>query len=675
MISIKTIIKKSLSRLSTFFKYITPGLNKFGILTFILFTEFFLIRIFEFFYLKHHYGFEFSNNLYLVKGIYYDFVFVSILAVLSVIPFLLLYRYLKRIILPVFLIINTMIIIVYLVLIDYLRYTFIPLDHAFFAYPLNEIIYIAQTSVDFGFVQSVKYLAAITISVILTYLILKNASRFKFYIVAITFIAGGILLSKNINPARRNYPNNLSFNLTINKLSYFSKSSANYFLGKSDISQVKFRNAVKKYHQVHSDFNFINPNYPLEHKPDTTDKLGAFFNLKKEPPNLVFVIMESLSSAFCGSNAYLGNFTPFLDSLINHSLYWENFLSTSERTFNTIPSIFGSLPYGEKGFMELIKPDFPVNHNTFIQWLNENNYYSSFYYGGWTGFDNMENFLEYQDIDFILKNFGNNHQPIEKDKNGFSWGYPDHALFSRSLEIIDSLNKTPRLDIYLTISLHHPFNPPNKEFYQQKFEERLAELSLTKTKESEIRNYTDIFATVLYTDDAVKDFIQQYKKRKDFENTIFIITGDHRLGTQNIRNALDKYHVPFIIYSPMLKRPVRFSSVSSHLNVTPALYPFMAKNFGFKMPEKVHWLAMPIDTAKNFRNIHNIPLMRTNREITDFVFKNYLLSEGKLYMLDKKINAHYLEHTIIKDSLKQSVKDFVILNNYITKNNLLISDE
>jgi len=669
------VTKRAFTKLLKFLKYQLPGLNKFGLITLILFLEFVLIRVFGFFYLNYFFGFPLSDIIYLFKGIYYDFVFVSILAVLSVIPFLLLYRYLKRIILPVFLIINTIIIIAYLILIDYLRFTFIPLDHALFAYPLNEIFYITRSSVDLNLILLIKYLIALIISILIPFLIFRKVNNFKFYLIGFAFILGGIFLSKNINPARRNYPNNLSFNLTINKLSYFCKSSANYFLRKSDISQVKFRNAVKKHHQVHSDFNFINPNYPLEHKPDTTDKLGAFFNLKKEPPNLVFVIMESLSSAFCGSNTYLGNFTPFLDSLINHSLYWENFLSTSERTFNTIPSIFGSLPYGKKGFMELVKPEDAIKHTTFIKWLNQHGYYSGFYYGGWTGFDNMENFLIYQDIDFILKKFGDNHQPIEKDKNGFSWGYPDHALFSRSLEIIDSLNKKPRLDIYLTISLHHPFNPPNKKFYRQKFEERLAELKLTKNKESEIRNYTDIFATVLYTDDAVKNFINQYKKRKDFENTIFIITGDHRLGTQNTSNALDKYHVPFIIYSPMLEKAEKFSSVSSHLNVTPTLYPFMAKNFGLKMPEKVHWLGLPMDTAKKFRNIHNIPLMRTNREITDFVFKNYLLSGEKLYMLDKKFNVHYLEHTIIEDSLKQSLKNFVILNNYITKNNLLISDE
>ena len=673
MISIEKITKKNLPGLLKYLKHQLPGLNEFGLITFILFLEFVLIRLFEFFYLKFSFGFPFSNIIYTLKGFYYDFVFVSMIAILSIIPFLIVYRYLEKIIRPLFYIFIILVVLASLILIDYLRYTFTPLDHALFAYPFKELVYITQESVNFGFLQSIKYIIALALSIFLMHLFFKKASHFKYSLIGIIFLLGGIFLSKNINPARRNYPNELSFNLTINKLSYFSKSSANYLLGKAAITQIEFLNEVKKYHNLNNNIKFINKNYPLEHVPDTADKLGDYFQLQNKPPNFVFIIMESLSSAFCGTNAYMGNFTPFLDSLINHSLYWENFLSTSERTFNTIPSLFGSLPYGEKGFMELVKPDETINHTTFIKWLNQHGYFSSFYYGGWTGFDNMENFLKYQDIDFILKYFGDHHQPIEKDKKGFSWGYPDHALFSRSLEVIDSLNKNPRLDIYLTISLHHPFNPPNKGYYLQKFEERLKELKLTKSEENEIRNYTDIFATVLYTDDALKNFIHHYKKRKDFENTIFIITGDHRLGTQNTRNALDKYHVPFIIYSPKLKKSVKFSSVSSHLNVTPTLYPFMAKNFGFKMPKKVHWLGSQIDTTKKFRNIHTIPLMRTSRDISEYLSHNYFISNNELYVLTENLKLTPVNDQSLRDSIIDNQNSFKIINQYITHHNLVLS--
>ncbi|HRW62235.1 MAG TPA: sulfatase-like hydrolase/transferase [Bacteroidales bacterium] len=669
------ILNRTLNLFTNILRFIKPTLKEIGIYASIIFVELFVIRIFEFTYLKYHLGFGISYLLFEIKGIYYDFIFISISSALIFIPFLFLHRYFPKIIKPLFYTFNVIVVLIYLILLDYLRFTFTPLDHAFFVYPFNEIIYITKTSVTIGFFDILRYILLTALCIFVAFIFLKYSKRFKLLLVGIIFVFTGTFLAKNINPARKHYSNELSFNLTINKLSYFIKSSANYFLGKSEITKKDFSALVNNYQHINNGFNYINPNYPLERTPDTTDVLGSYFNLNSEPPNIVFVIMESLSSAFCGSNAYLGNFMPFLDSLINHSLYWENYLSTSERTFNAIPSIFGSLPYGERGFMELIHPEFAVNHTTFIQFLNKNGYYSSFYYGGWIGFDNMGNFFEYQNTNFILKNFGEKYSKIEKDKNGFSWGYPDKSLFMRSFEVIDSINKNPRFDIYLTISLHHPFNPPNREYYFKKFENRVSEIDIDKKIKDEIINYTDIFATVLYTDDAIKYLIETYKNRKEFNNTIFIITGDHRLGLQNSRNNLDKYHVPFIIYSPMLKKAVKFSSVSSHANVAPTLYTFMASNFGFKLPGKVHWLGSQIDTSQTFRNRNILPLMKTNREISEFLSNNYFVSGNDLYELSDGLNLKLVENPNLRDSLQRNLNYFKLINQYITQHNLLLSED
>lgn len=385
--------------------------------------------------------------------------------------------------------------------------------------------------------------------------------------------------------------------------------------------------------------------------------------------------MESLSSAFCGSNAYLGNFTPFIDSLIDKSLYWENFLSTSERTFNVIPSIFGSLPYGEKGFMNLIQPDFTVNHSTIIKWLNNYNYQTNFFYGGWTGFDNIEEFMKHQDIDFILKKFDDKYAKIEKDENGVSWGYPDKSLYMQSFKVLDSIKKSPRLDIYLTLSLHHPFQPPNKDYYHQRFLKRMDELRMDEKQKKEALNYSEIYSTVLYTDEALRYFFNEYKKRDDYKNTIFVITGDHRIGSQNAKNKIDKYHVPFIIFSSMLEQPMRFSSISSHLNVAPTFYAFLSSKFGFELPKKVSWLGKQIDFGRNFQSVNNIPLMRTSREITDYVFEDYFLSENELFIIKENLELLQIENQELLDSLTESLTNFIKLNDYITKNNLIISDE
>jgi uncharacterized sulfatase len=91
--------------------------------------------------------------------------------------------------------------------------------------------------------------------------------------------------------------------------------------------------------------------YPFLYKDSATDVLTPFFTHSETPPNIVLLIVEGLGRAFTNDHAYLGNFTPFLDSLSRKSLYWENFLSSGGRTFAVLPSILGSLPFGKNGFL------------------------------------------------------------------------------------------------------------------------------------------------------------------------------------------------------------------------------------------------------------------------------------------------------------------------------------
>ena len=41
---------------------------------------------------------------------------------------------------------------------------------------------------------------------------------------------------------------------------------------------------------------------------------------------------------------------------------------------------------------------------------------------------------------------------------------------------------------------------------------------------------------------------------------------------------IEKYHVPLIIYSPMLKGPKKFESVATHHNLTPSILARMREN-------------------------------------------------------------------------------------------------
>jgi hypothetical protein len=70
------------------------------------------------------------------------------------------------------------------------------------------------------------------------------------------------------------------------------------------------------------------------------------FQINEEKPNIVMIIIEGMGTEFIGK--MLWRIT--LISLIPKSLYWENFVNNAGRTFGALPSILGSLPYGEKDF-------------------------------------------------------------------------------------------------------------------------------------------------------------------------------------------------------------------------------------------------------------------------------------------------------------------------------------
>ena len=451
----------------------------------------------------------------------------------------------------------------------------------------------------------------------------------------------------------------------------------------SQVSKAKFQNKfnylvsdVLKFQLEKYELNSYDlsgkSNYPLL-KPfnKTKDVLSPFFTIEDKKPNLVFIIVEGLGAEFVGENEY-GGFTPFLDSLIPESLYWENFVSTTGRTFGVLPSILGSLPFGEKGFMEIHKTP---SHLTLLSVLKANGYTTSFFTGDKSSFDRKINFLESNNIDAIIDEdkFGAGFEKTEANEGGFSWGYPDGEIFKKALSVINN-KKQPRLDVIMTLTNHEPFNFPSKETYKIKVDSILNAKNKSNSFKEEVQSYADIFASILYSDSAIKGFINEYKKRPEFANTIFIITGDHRLIPINQKDKLCRFHVPFFIYSPLLKKGQKFKSVSSHWDVTPSLLAFLMNNYKFNKLEKTAWISEGLDTAQQFRNIHKIPLMRYKGSINDYMYKNYLLSDGDLYKINENFGIHLVNE---KEELKKaldSLKEFKKLNNYIVKQNKIFPD-
>ncbi|CAM4378490.1 LTA synthase family protein [Zobellia nedashkovskayae] len=410
--------------------------------------------------------------------------------------------------------------------------------------------------------------------------------------------------------------------------------------------------------------------YPLIKSKPIENVLGDYFELKEEKPNIVFIMVEGLGRDFVGEGAEYGGFTPFLDSLTTRSLYWENCLSNTGRTFGVLPSLLGSLPFGKSGFMELEK--YP-NKLTLFSILKNNGYHTSFYQGTNSSFDNVDRFLQSENVDFVLdkSGFGNKYQMQEEDAAGTSWGYPDKELFKKSMSLPRAAEQ-PRMEVYMTISTHEPFLPPNQDFYEAKVAKILDQGSYEGKVERVIEKNENVFATLLYTDNALKYVLEEYKKQPNYDNTIFVITGDHRLIPIPQRNNISRFHVPLIMYSPLLKKTKKMSAVNSHFDVTPTLLALLEAKYELKTPKEVAWMGNALDMSEEFRSIKNIPLMRNKNELKEFVDGEKLYSDGSVYSLDENMD---LGSTFGGSKSESKMQSFKAMNAYVTNNNKIIPND
>jgi len=415
--------------------------------------------------------------------------------------------------------------------------------------------------------------------------------------------------------------------------------------------------------------------YPWMYRAQYNDVLGPFFeepapSRSAAPPNLVFIVFEGLGKTFVGDDATYGGFTPFVDSLAQEGLYWKNMLSTTGRTFGLMPSLFGSLPYAERGFMAM-GARMP-RHQTLPALLGDHGYFTSYYSGFYTPFDNVDRFLRRQDFDRVVERERLNQ--LYGDDPGVEeryWGYPDKQMLARASSMIDTTTRTPRLEIFHTLQTHNPFIVPNEATYRRRFEQRLQRLNLRPSAESRYRTYRSELTTFLYTDEALRQFFRDYRQRPEFENTIFVVTGDHRLIPIPQSSQIARYHVPLIVYSPLLKRRDTFASVSTHADVVPTLLGFLQDEYGVSLPDRAHWLGTRIDTARQFRNVRSMPLMRNKNQLIDYLHGDAYLAGDQVYRLGPGMSLAPQEDPDRRTDLQRRLARFKRTNRHVTQTDKL----
>ena len=645
-------------------------------LSLFLFLSFVLIRFME--YLMFPFGENTGSPANYLAGVRYDFLFAGLIGMVMIPLFLILKTMYHRIMAGIFGIMALLLVIIAKGLSEYYLVTLVPLDHSLLVYSPAEVWHILFSSGNIGFAR-VSLIAAIITIVLFLLLVLVYRVKLPPAVNFLTLLAIVIFITSfnNITPDIAKFDLNRYYYQQINKTSYLVKQLLLNYNSSYGYSLSEVPIVVRNYQDNRPEFEHLDTKYPFMRRNLSENVIGGHFKLQDEPPNIVFIIVESLSRNFSGPGARWGSFTPFIDSLAQQGLYWPNFLSTSERTFNVLPSSLGSLPYGEKGFMALADkgaayPDF-LSLNAI---LSPAGYHGNFFYGGWAYFDFMELFLRKIGVGYILDDnkFGDQYEKIPNAGADYSWGYPDHAVYRRSMELLDSFPWHPRIDIYLSLSMHDPFLPPDQDHWKQLFLEHVRNLDHPDQEPEFYLQRTAQFSTILYADDAIRQLFSDYRKRPDYDNTIFLIYGDHHMPVTDF-NPIEKYHVPLIIYSPMLTESVVFPAVSSTADITPTISGMMEEKFDLEIPEWVPWLGTSLDTSKVFRSSAFVPFMRINRNIDELLWKDYFYSEGRLFKVGDNLDITLISDPHIRYRLERMLTDFNILNHYVCLENAIYNPE
>jgi phosphoglycerol transferase MdoB-like AlkP superfamily enzyme len=333
------------------------------------------------------------------------------------------------------------------------------------------------------------------------------------------------------------------------------------------------------------------PNYEL-----LREKTPANSFLTKNPPNVVFVLMESMSGYLMEFHSKELNLLGQLELELPYCYQFSNFISASNTTINTLEAlIIGSPenPVSQSSFREK-----SLSGSVALPFLNAG-YQTSFFTGGHLTWRNLENYLSKQYFQILEGNTA--LKKSYPDASESEWGTFDEFLFERIFDQLEKSNGTPQFICAMTTSNHTPYDlPAGYRPYSLKLNDSIK----LKIKTS-IENANLNMASFQYANDCLGKFIDKVRNSSLGENTIIAVTGDHSI-TQFFNlpdNILFKqFTVPFLIYVPE-KYKVHFkidqTRFGSHKDIFPTLFNVALSDATY-LKTGNNLLSLPSDSAYFF---------------------------------------------------------------------------
>ena len=334
-----------------------------------------------------------------------------------------------------------------------------------------------------------------------------------------------------------------------------------YFINTLKNREVNFdTNKVKQYYSEIADY------LGVKDKDINTFNFSRHITPTKKleyQPNIVVVILESFSAYKTGVFGNPLKPTPAIDALANNGVYFSNFYTPSTGTARSVWTAVTGIPDIELNKTSTRNP-LIVNQRTLINAFTD--YDKLYFIGGSASWGNIRGLLS-----------GNIDNLKLYEEGGYTaprmdvWGISDLHLFEEANKVLKKQTK-PFFSIVQTSGNHRPYNIPedNHGFITKKITKKEAKKFGFQS--------SDEYNAFRFMDHSVGFFIEQAKKEKYFDDTIFVFFGDHGVNGsgQHMTEAQQQLHinslnVPLIIYSPKLLKQQTHTFATSEVDVLPTL--------------------------------------------------------------------------------------------------------
>ncbi|KPX34707.1 MULTISPECIES: LTA synthase family protein [Pseudomonas syringae group] len=336
--------------------------------------------------------------------------------------------------------------------------------------------------------------------------------------------------------------------------------SGNSQLAAVGLNPVLFLYDTLKVAQSHFDEAQVRKHYPLiahylgVQQPDARTlsfkrpQAGQPYQLAGErPPNVMFVMLESLGTSAVGAYGNPLNPTPNLDHLARQSWFFKHFYVPVTGTAKTVWASITGVPDVTRQETATRHPLLTRQHTI----INDFKGYEKLYMiGGNSGWANM-NALIRRSIDDVRLYDERDWKSPQVDV----WGISDLDLFKESDQILRALPADKPFFAYVqTAGNHRPFTIPENNDGFQVSDKTPEQVQAAGSRSVEQYN------AVRLLDFNIGRLMEIAKAGGYYENTIFVLFGDHNTRISQIPHmapafeqlGLESNNVPLLIHAPGL---------------------------------------------------------------------------------------------------------------------------